>query len=75
MIGDQTKHMHIQDTFHPDGLSYESGDDSSETESNPRSSLEKPNEKISPSSSPSKNQSGKIIYIKYEKINIRIFFL
>jgi hypothetical protein len=65
--------MRIQDTFHPDGLSYESGDDSSETESNPRSSIEKLNDTTSLSSSPNKNHSGKIIYIKYAKTIFEFF--
>ncbi|CAF0787281.1 unnamed protein product [Adineta steineri] len=38
-----TKHMRIQDTFHPDGISYESGDEFSETESDLRSSQERLN--------------------------------
>ncbi len=30
--------MHIQDTFHPDGISYGSGDEYDDTENDPRSS-------------------------------------
>lgn len=37
------KHMRIQDTFHPDGISYDSGDELSESESDYRSSQEKLN--------------------------------
>jgi hypothetical protein len=32
--------MHIQDAFHQDGISYESGDEFSDTDSDPRSSQE-----------------------------------
>ncbi len=39
-LGDQTKHMHIQDAFHQDGISYGSGDEFSDTDSDPRSSQE-----------------------------------
>ncbi|CAM4755919.1 unnamed protein product [Rotaria magnacalcarata] len=39
----QTKHLHIQDTSHSDGLSYESGDELSEIEYDIRSSQEKLN--------------------------------
>ncbi|UJR25286.1 hypothetical protein I4U23_006638 [Adineta vaga] len=47
-----TKHMRIQDKFHPDGISYESGDEFSETESELRSSQEKLNGNgVSPSPS------------------------
>lgn len=44
--------MRIQDTFHPDGISYESGDELSETESDLRSSQERLNGSgsVSPSS-------------------------
>lgn len=57
--GNPTKHMRIQDTFHPDGISYESGDELSETESDLRSSQEKLNGNgtFSP---PSKESHGKI---------------
>jgi hypothetical protein len=41
LLGDQTKHMHIQDAFHPDGISYESGDEYEETENDLRLSGEK----------------------------------
>ena len=41
--------MRIQDTFHPDGISYESGDELSETESDHRSSQEKLNDNRSTS--------------------------
>jgi len=41
ILGNQTKNMRIQDTFHPDGISYESGDELSETESELRSSQER----------------------------------
>jgi hypothetical protein len=40
-LGEQSKHMHIQDAFHPDGISYGSGEDFSDTDSDPRSSQEK----------------------------------
>ena len=33
--------MHIQDAFHPDGISYGSAEDFSDTDSDPRSSQEK----------------------------------
>ncbi|CAF4983015.1 unnamed protein product, partial [Rotaria socialis] len=46
----QTKHLHIQDTSHSDGLSYESGDELSEIEYDIRSSQEKLN--VNTSSSP-----------------------
>jgi hypothetical protein len=45
--------MHIQDTFHPDGLPYESIDDFSETESERRLSEEKLD-------LPTKDQYGKL---------------
>jgi hypothetical protein len=52
--------MRIQDTFHPDGISYESGDELSETESDHRSSQERLNGNGSLSaSSPSKDPFGK----------------
>lgn len=41
--------MHIQDAFHPDGISFESGDELDETETDPRSS-------------PTKDQLGKDLY-------------
>jgi hypothetical protein len=50
--------MRIQDTFHPDGISYESGDELSETESDIRSSQEMLNGNGS-FSSPSKDPFGK----------------
>jgi hypothetical protein len=50
--------MRIQDTFHPDGISYESGDELSETESDLRSSQERLNVNES-FSSPSNNPFGK----------------
>ncbi|CAF3093603.1 unnamed protein product [Rotaria socialis] len=53
----QTKHMRIQDTFHPDGISYESGDELSETESDLRSSTEILNAS-GPFSSPAKDAFG-----------------
>ncbi|CAF1171676.1 unnamed protein product [Adineta ricciae] len=40
----QTKHIRIQDAFHSDGLSYESGDELSENENEHRSSQEKLND-------------------------------
>lgn len=43
LIGNPTKHMRIQDTFQADGISYESGDELSETESDLRSSQERLN--------------------------------
>jgi len=58
ILGNQTKHMRIQDTFHPDGISYESGDELSETESDIRSSQEILNGNGS-FSSPSKDPFGK----------------
>lgn len=58
VVGNQTKHMRIQDTFHPDGISYESGDELSETESELRSSQERLNGNGS-LSSPSKDPFGK----------------
>jgi len=58
ILGNQTKHMRIQDTFHPDGISYESGDELSETESDLRSSQERLNG-TGPISSPSKDPFGK----------------
>ncbi|CAF2365014.1 unnamed protein product [Rotaria sp. Silwood2] len=57
----QTKHMRIQDTFHPDGISYESGDELSETESDLRSSQERLNSNgsfSSPSTDPFANRPG-----------------
>jgi len=51
--------MHIQDTFHSDGLSYESGDELSETESDFRSSQETLNHK---NASPTKDQLGNYCY-------------
>lgn len=58
ILGNPTKHMRIQDTFHPDGISYESGDELSETESDLRSSQEKlnGNGSLSP---PAKDPSSK----------------
>jgi len=50
--------MRIQDTFHPDGISYESGDEFSESESDHRSSQERLNGNGS-FSSPSKDPFGK----------------
>ncbi|CAF1125720.1 unnamed protein product [Rotaria sordida] len=53
-----TKHMRIQDKFHPDGISYESGDELSETESDLRSSQERLNSNgsfSSPSTDPYAN--------------------
>lgn len=50
--------MRIQDTFHPDGISYESGDELSETESDLRSSHERLNGNGS-ISSPSNDSSCK----------------
>jgi hypothetical protein len=58
ILGNQTKHMRIQDTFHPDGISYESGDELSETESDLRSSQERLNGSRS-FSPPSKDPLGK----------------
>ena len=57
IVGNPTKHMRIQDTFHPDGISYESGDELSETESDHRSSQERLNN--GSFSSPSKDSFGK----------------
>lgn len=57
LVGNPTKHMRIQDNAHPDGISYESGDEFSETESDLRSSQEKLNGNgVHPS--PSKDLSG-----------------
>ncbi|CAF0820528.1 unnamed protein product [Adineta steineri] len=53
----QTKHMRIQDAFHSDGLSYESGDELSETENDLRSSQERL-DRNPPPPSPTKDQSG-----------------
>ncbi len=50
--------MRIQDTFHQDGISYESGDELSETESDLRSSQERLNGSRS-FSPPSKDPLGK----------------
>lgn len=50
--------MRIQDKFHPDGISYESGDELSETESDVRSSQEKLNGN-SAFSPPSRESLGK----------------
>ena len=55
--------MRIQDTFHQDGISYESGDELSETESELRSSQEALNDNGT-YSSPSKDAFGKKIFIK-----------
>jgi hypothetical protein len=63
--------MRIQDTFHPDGLSYESGDELSETESDLRSSHEKLNSNGS-FSPPSKDPFGKN---KYRKSYLNNYFL
>ncbi len=65
LIDNQTKHMHIQDTFHSDGLSYESGDELSETESDFRSSEEKLDRK---NSSPTKDQLGNYCHTIYRNI-------
>lgn len=54
------KHMRIQDTLHPDGISYESGDELSESESDYRSSQERLNGNGSFSNSPSSDLSGSI---------------
>ena len=40
-LDNPTKHLRIQDQFHPDGISYESGDEGSETETDSRSSQER----------------------------------
>ncbi|CAF2494426.1 unnamed protein product [Rotaria sp. Silwood2] len=52
----QTKHLHIQDSCHSDGLSYESGDELSETESDLGYSQETPDRSNSSSSSSKKDQ-------------------
>ena len=72
--GNPTKHMRIQDTFHPDGISYESGDELSETESDLRSSQEKLNGNgtFSPPSKESHGKIGLIDFFSYQfllKIN------
>ncbi len=54
--------MRIQDTFHQDGISYESGDELSETESDLRSSQEALND-TGAYSSPSKEAFSKKIFI------------
>ncbi|CAF3688320.1 unnamed protein product [Rotaria sordida] len=51
-----TKHLHIQDSCHSDGLSYESGDELSEAESDLGYSQEKMNCSSSSSFSPKKDQ-------------------
>ncbi len=53
-IGDKSKHMHIQDAFHSDGIPFESGDEFDETETSPRSSRER----IDKNNSPTKDQFG-----------------
>ena len=52
--GEQNKHMHIQDAFHPDGISYDSPDDFSDTDSDPRSS----DDKFDKNDSPPKDEFG-----------------
>jgi hypothetical protein len=47
--------MHIQDAFHPDGISYDSPDDFSDTDSDPKSS----DEKFDKNDSVTKDESGK----------------
>lgn len=66
--------MRIQDKFHPDGISYESGDEFSETESELRSSQEKLNGNGT-HSSPSKDLTGMKKKIKKIKsfFNIHIY--
>ncbi|CAF3826776.1 unnamed protein product [Rotaria sp. Silwood1] len=53
-----TKHLHIQDSCHSDGLSYESGDELSETESDLGYTQEKLNLNSSSSSLPKKDESA-----------------
>jgi hypothetical protein len=62
--------MRIQDTFHPDGISYESGDELSETESELRSSQEALNDSGA-YSSPAKDAFG---MKKLIMINCIVFF-
>lgn len=50
--------MRIQDNFHPDGISYESGDELSESESDYRSSQERLNTNGSFSSSATQDTLG-----------------
>ncbi len=50
--------MHIQDAFHPDGISNESGDEFDETDSGSRSSQEKLDGNQSSSPSPVQDQHG-----------------
>lgn len=69
LVGNPTKHMRIQDTFHPDGISYESGDELSETESDLRSSQERLNDNGS-YSSPSKDA-----FCKKNSMKIIAYFL
>lgn len=47
--------MHIQDAFHPDGISYDSPDESSDTDSDSRSSQEI----LDKNNSPTKDESGR----------------
>jgi hypothetical protein len=50
--------MHIQDAFHPDGISNESGDEFDETDSGSRSPQEKLDGNQSSSPSPVQDQHG-----------------
>lgn len=58
LLENQTKHLHIHDTSHSDGLSYESGDELSEVDYDLRSSQEKLNTHHPPSASPKVDYSG-----------------
>jgi hypothetical protein len=59
--------MRIQDTFHPDGIPYESGEEFYETESEFRLSQEKLDGDTSPSPSASTNdQSGRLFILSLQ---------
>ena len=67
--------MRIQDTIQSDGISYESGDELSETDSDSRSSQEKLDWNNSSLSSPTKDQYGNYSHQICKTILIGFFFL
>ena len=58
--------MHIQDAFHPDGISYDSPEEFSDTDSDPRSSQEI----LDKNNSPAKEESGKNELERFSSIAI-----